>query len=849
MPRSSSASSVEKASRKTIYLALRWMLLLSAAFVLLRPDSATFSPAFSAAIIALFALSNVALTVLPEERFRTRTTGYLVIIVDTTLVSFGFLNVEGRGSALPLVFFLILLIAAMGTDLLRTVIAATLVSGLYAYLVAGRATGPNVLAGVLIRLPFFCVVSLYYGHLVQRARAEQARSRRIEREKKQLETILEVTAATTSTLELTDVLFSIVSRIARLIDARRCSILQVKEEDGSCRVLASSDERGLAPIDLDLAKYPEVRQALETRHAVVIDDISKSSIMDPCREHLDSLGFQSILVVPILFGEKLLGMLFIRAARSRRPFSRAELTACQVVANASANALQNALMYRAMEAESADRKKAAEQLQNILDQSPDLIFTTDRQGRITEYSRGGKRLLGLTRAEALGTICYEIFPEPEGRARIEALVRSGGSLSDLETVVHGEGGRYRDVIVAGSALAGEGGSACGTVIIVKDISEIRRAKLELMQSEKMTAVGRAVSGVAHELNNPLTAVVGFSQLLGEADLEPKLREAVERIHHSAMRCQNVVRNILAFSRHGSPQKRPCDLNDLVRSLLGSQARGLHGDGPEIRTALAASLPQAAVDPEQMRQVIALILENASEAVEAFGGSGGIEVATRLRGERILLEVTDSGPGIPPDAAGRIFDPFFTTKPAGEGMGLGLTVAYGIVRDHGGVIRAGNVPGRGARFTVELPRCAASPAETPAPLPSPAAGPEPERIRVLAVDDEQVILDLLVAAFDGGTYAMDTATSGEEALRKLAGGRYDVVLLDLRMPGMDGRQLFERIEKSWPDLSRRVVFATGDTACEESLEFLAGTGRPYLHKPYRLEAIESLIVEACSPVAQ
>ncbi len=397
---------------RAVRLALRWMLILATALLLGPPGFRDRPQGFETLLLVGFAISNVALSLLRPSRFHSRNLEYLVVISDTFLVSLALFHAGLEQAHLPLVFFLTLMLAALGPDLPRIIAGTTLVAGLYLYLVwRGGAAGSGDLGTFLMRLPFLYVAALYYGHLVHEARLEQTRTRRVESEKRELETFLEVTAAATSTLDLRQVLYVIVQRIASLVGAQRCSILTVDESDGRCQVLASSDNPSIHGLVLDLRKYPEVRRAIESRQAVVINDIGQEPIFEEVRDTLAALGYHSIMVLPMVFGGSLLGMLFLRAARHERRFSSAEVAICQIVANASANALKNAMLFEQIRTEACSHKETAEKLQNVLDHFPDLIYTTDLEGRLTEFSRGGERLLGYGRPEALGLSHNDLYAE------------------------------------------------------------------------------------------------------------------------------------------------------------------------------------------------------------------------------------------------------------------------------------------------------------------------------------------------------------------------------------------------------------------------------------------------------
>jgi len=843
---------MERASARTLRLALRWMLILATALILAPPGGV--SPGlFEVGLILAFAASNIALTYLPDRLFASRQVEYLIVVADTFLVSLGLFRAGLEGTDLQLAFFLNLMLAALGTDLLRTMAGATLVSGFYLYLTRVHGGMAVDLTPLLLRVPFLYTAALYYGHLVHLGRAEQVRAGEFERERLELKTFHEITSATTSTLDIKEVLYMIAQRIAVLVDARRCSILTVDALDGRCSVLASSDDPKISGLVLDMDKYPEVRRAIETHETVVINDISREPLMQPIKDTLEKLGFHSIMVLPILYKDALLGMLFLRAARAERRFTAHEIMACKVVANASATAIKNALMYEQMRGDARSRKEAAEKLQKILDQFPDLIYTTDMEGRFTEFSRGGESMLRLKREEVLGTNCLDLYPEAEARGRIERLLGEALPLQGVETTVRTRDGSARDVLVAASPLRNESGDPYGTVGIIKDITDLKGARRSLQVTEKLSAMGELVSGVAHELNNPLTGVLGYAQLLMGGQMDARQRKSVERIFESALRCQKIVQNLLAFARRYPSEKRYLGLNGIIEKTLDLKAYQLRVNNLKVAKKLDPLIPKTMLDFNQMQQVLLNLINNAQHAVASHRGHGTLTIGTSARDGVIRLEVADDGPGMPPEVLGKIFDPFFTTKAVGEGTGLGLSVSYGIVKDHGGRIWADSRVGEGTRINIELPVVTdARPAEAGAESASAAEAGEPATVRILAVDDEAVILDLIVDAFGrDGRHTIDTAGSAREALQKLERRNYDIILLDLKMPEMDGQQLFHEIRRRWPDLARRVIFASGDTLHPDTRHFLDTSGCPCVDKPFKLEHLAGAmkaIVGGADPLA-
>ncbi len=832
---------IERSRDRTVWLALRWFLILTIALLLAPPGSGRTPGAYQIALLLAFVLSNVALTFFPSSRIDQRRLEFLAVIADTFLIAVALFSAGLRNSNLPLVFFITLLLSILGASVSRTALAATLTAGLYLYLTWRTSDGAGM-TEVLLRLPFLYVSALYYGHIVVKAREEMSRVRRVEREKRDLETLVEVTGATTSTLDLHEVLYIIVRRIALLVRALRCSIITVDEERGLAAVLASSDDPTVNGLALSIDKYPEIRQVMQTRRAVVINDVGAEPSLAPVRARLKALGFESIMVLPLVHGDSLLGMLILRAARAEQVFSEQEIAACQVIANASANALKNAMLYDQTRREAESRRQTAEKLQNILDHFPDLIYTTDLEGRITEFSRGGEAMLGLRRGEMLGRSWEDLYTETEALDRLRRLQSIGETQPAFETTARGRDGSMCEVLVSAAKLNDVHGHVTGTLGIIKNIADLKEAQRHLVQAEKLSAIGEVISGVAHELNNPLAGVLGFAQLLQGGTLEPKQKRSVDRILESALRCQKIVKNLLAFSRRSPSEKEMVCLNRLIEKTIEMKAYQLKVNNINVVKTLDRHLPKTLVDANQIQQVLLNLINNAQHAISQRGLQGTLNLSTSLRGQTILVRVTDDGAGMPPDVLGRIFDPFFTTKPVGEGTGLGLSVSYGIVQDHGGRIWATSTPGSGATVHIELPVRSTERPESPAakkaaPAPSPRVPP----LRVLAVDDEVVLLDLLTDFLERDGHQVETASSGREALSRIQDRDFDVLIFDLKMPEMNGQELFERVRERRPELGERVIFASGDTLHPETRRFIKESGRPCVDKPFKLEAMRDAVI--------
>jgi signal transduction histidine kinase/CheY-like chemotaxis protein len=377
--------------------------------------------------------------------------------------------------------------------------------------------------------------------------------------------------------------------------------------------------------------------------------------------------------------------------------------------------------------------------------------------------------------------------------------------------------------------------------IVRDVSE--RKKLDdqardlyqqLLQAEKMAALGQTISGVAHELNNPLATILSWSERLAQKSGDGPDRRGLEIILGEAERAARIVRNLLTFARKRQSTRAMVDLNQVVRETLALRAYEQRVANVSVIPALAAGLPQVFADGHQVKQVLLNLLINAEQAMISAHGRGILVVRTWYDAERdaIVLEVNDDGPGIREEVQGRIFDPFFTTKSVGKGTGLGLTVAYAIVQEHGGRIWLLSSQGGGASFFVEMPVSGAS----VGPRPPPQAALSLEAIkgaRVLVVEDEPALAVAVAEALTDAGCVVDQAGDGEEGLGRVMAEPYDLVVCDLKMPRMDGTEFYRAMAAATPALARRVIFVTGDVAGTEAERFLEETGCRWLSKPFRL----------------
>ena len=364
---------------------------------------------------------------------------------------------------------------------------------------------------------------------------------------------------------------------------------------------------------------------------------------------------------------------------------------------------------------------------------------------------------------------------------------------------------------------------------------VKATQTQLVQSEKLSAVGQFVAGVAHELNNPLTTVVGFAEILQSTETNEKTRGHLDRIARSAHRCHKIVGSLLSFARQHPPERRLVDLGPIADSVLELMAYDLRTSNITVVKDYAATLPATLADPHQLEQVFVNILGNARQAIEPFQREGRVTVRTRAVNGRVFIEFEDNGPGIRPEHLARIFDPFFTTKPVGKGTGLGLSLVYGIIQEHGGKITARSEFGHGATFAIEL---LAAPAEAPAVIAPDApaqtmVAPASAGRTVLVIDDELWIRDLAAELLRLEGYAVALAAGGQQALELLGRTKFDVIVSDWKMPGLNGVRLFEHLRATDPAMAARVLFMTGDVVSDTFQSFLREHRLACLSKPFAI----------------
>ena len=470
----------------------------------------------------------------------------------------------------------------------------------------------------------------------------------------------------------------------------------------------------------------------------------------------------------------------------------------------------------------------------LIEDIPQAVALLDLRGRLIQWNPVFSAKFG---EPGPGSSLDAHFDPPGLKELVRKTAAGGGPVRDAEVTLSqapqpGHGGAA--YLVSLSLIEAEGAERL--LLIVDDITARKEQHARMIASSRLVSVGEMAAGVAHELNNPLTAILGFSQLALRQDVDDVLKRDLEAIATEAERAGRIVDNLLSFARSHNSGNRVFDPAASIQKILDLREYECRVNNIEVVTYFDPDTPKTMADVHKMEQVVLNLLGNAVQAIADGHGHGTITVGLVAMDGKVRISITDDGPGIPPDVLPRIFQPFFTTKPVGKGTGQGLSICQSIVQEHGGEIKVESRPRRGTTFVVEIPIV---PVAEPAPTrtPSPQARPTSyTMLRVLAVDDEPVVLEMLARALAGMGHQVDVSRDGAEALRMIHLTDYDAILLDLRMPGLGGPEVYRCLQGLRPDFTGRVLFITGDTVSSGSRSFVGGLGAEVLQKPFSLEEL-------------
>jgi len=501
-------------------------------------------------------------------------------------------------------------------------------------------------------------------------------------------------------------------------------------------------------------------------------------------------------------------------------------------------------------------ERSKQEWEATVDAIEDLCLAVDPDYTIRRCNRAAAEAQGLTPQQVVGQKCYHVFHHQEEPVEDCPVARSlrAGERAFVEPFDPHSGRMHHKWAYP---LFDDHGQVWTVVEYSRDVTAFKQAPARLLQEEKFSALRQTISGAAHELNNPLAVIMGYAQLLQDAEDPQEVRQCLDSIHRQAQRAREVVRNLLTFapiqpteSEEETIPYMQVHVNQLLEHVLALRGYTLLQKGVDVIADLGSDLPWIRADSSRLQQAFLNIIGSAEQALQEVDGPRQLVVESRLREEGdILISFTDNGPAIPPSAFSSLFIPFFSTAQTGEeGSRLGLSASCGIVQAHDGKIWAQNNPGGGATFFVVLPFPSQDEAEISAAEPlrphdeGISASCKIRRPRILVIDDEYSIIALLQRTLEPLGHEVDGMLEGSAALSLLEERIYDFVILDLKMPGPDGRQIYALIIERCPTLRQRVIFSTGDTANAGARCFLEERGVPYLTKPFDLEEAQHVVQE-------
>ncbi len=488
----------------------------------------------------------------------------------------------------------------------------------------------------------------------------------------------------------------------------------------------------------------------------------------------------------------------------------------------------------------------------LFDASSDAVFLVDMwKLNVLEANRAAERLTKYSGETLRGLSFRKVCP---------ALDRNTGNVLQNQRAFNAVFRPYEEIQLSqhgGKRIACEGEVAFAEwhqrmvfQVNLREIGERRRLEEQIQRAEKLSALGRLVAGVAHELNNPLAIIMGNTQILaGRKNLDNQTKESLGRILRQSERAGRIIRDLLAYSRPSDPNKEPMDLNRVVRDVLEWRRPNYEAAQVSVRAVLADSLPYTKADRVQVEQIVINLVNNAVDALREHPLPREVVVTTQETSNFLRISVRDNGPGMTPEIREKIFNPFFTTKPIGRGTGLGLAICNTYIQEHHGKMWVESQPGKGATFFFDLPLldCEGKVPVEPEALATESAGPvapaTPTGQRLLIVDDEPDIAQLLEMILSSAGYEIQTANNGTEGFRILSNEDFDAVLSDMLMPGLDGQALYQRVREIKPDLAKRMIFVTGDTLNSTTREFLNATGNLFLGKPFKIDEVVNRVQEA------
>ncbi|RMF96546.1 MAG: PAS domain S-box protein, partial [Candidatus Schekmanbacteria bacterium] len=493
-------------------------------------------------------------------------------------------------------------------------------------------------------------------------------------------------------------------------------------------------------------------------------------------------------------------------------------------------------------------------IESTIESLDDAIITANDQNSIIYWNKGAEKIFGYSSAEAIGKSIFMILPE-EGNGQDDESASYSVKDKNLlrkrllgdesiqiqsieEQLVNKKGEKFPALVSLSVPCDKKGNPIIGNVLLIKDITERKKLEEQLLHSEKLASLGSMISGITHELNNKLAPILGYSQIIKEMNVDGELSEMISKIELSAKGARNIIHSLLGFARHNKPQFKNVNINEIIMRVVKLFKYKIDVSNIKLIPRLDESLPETMADETQIEQVFLNMINNSFQALS--GNEGEIIIESSIENKSIVIKISDNGPGIPKENLKRIFDPFFTTKEPQIGTGLGLSLCYGIINNHKGSISVESKPYKKTTFTIKLPIVKTSKAaEVEEKEQGISYQQQKEQKKILVIDDDSMIRDLIFSILNK-KHRVEIADNGKTALEKIKNCTYDLIISDLRMPGIDGFSLYNILKEKNAGIEKSVIFTTGDTYDPKTKKFIEETKTICLPKPFNINDLLEIV---------
>jgi len=638
---------------------------------------------------------------------------------------------------------------------------------------------------------------------------------------------------------------SLVDLVNRALQTSNIKLL-LASESGNLTTISSSGEN---PAALTLRSGNPVIKWLQSNKGLlyyedlnVIPELQYLSTKE--RKELEGTGVE--LFIPLKTKkDELVGVLTLGRKLSMRPYSEDEERLVLTVANHIAMNLENARLYHVAKRSEKALRESEKRFRTIVEAAPSFLMILDATGGLVYASPNCERYTGYTEEELRSNPALWLHDDEVARLRevFQEVVRSGQAGKSVEYKAVRRNG---DVWYASSSwqpLRDDKGKTKAVVAQTIDISEHSRMDAErkdmqrkAQMASRLASVGEMASGIAHEINNPLTAIIGYSQLLMQRDVPENIKRGLGTIHDASEQVASIVSRLLTFARKQKPEKKLVDINHVIEDTLALRAYAMETSNIEVIRQLEPDLPHTMADLRQLEEVFLNIIVNAETEMKLARGGGKLIIKTEKIDEHLCIHFIDDGPGIAEKNLEKIFDPFFTTREVGKGTGLGLSLSHGIVAEHNGRIYAKSELGDGATFVIEFPIVAG---EEQTDLGKSDDGDTTDKqidASILVVDDEPKVSELLSDILTEEGHKVEAVSNAADALNKMRYKDYRLILLDIKLPGMSGIELYDELLRTAPVSAKKVVFITGDVMGKDTKEFFAKTKCHCICKPFDIQRL-------------